>query len=515
MMPLKLALPDYKLFPYERHLAEREIETLQLTILHRDEDHFLIEPPRQPSRLRRLTYVWSVGANGHSFSTDIARFETVHRERRGRTAPRQATRYHLHGLHEYKGKFNPQVVRAFANLLEVREGDWLIDPFCGSGTALVEGLAIGGNTLGIDRNPLAVFITHAKLAAWRTARAEDLSRRLSRWIDEASPRIERAQTTARRSRAGVAHLDHDSLGYLESWFDASALAALSVALETASRLDRCAARLLAKLAISDIARAASLQLPEDLRVRRRSPDDPVPAVLPLLQEAATNIIAALDELAMFPSRPRLTSLVVEGSASDPRSYRRLVRSSKRAAVVTSPPYAMALPYIDTDRLSLVLLGLCPSSHLRRLEQALYGSREWTTKEHAAWEERLRATTQTLPADVVRLCRRVLDSTQPDDGFRRRATPGLLMRYFVSMQGSLVALRASLRRGEQGVFIVGENKTRADEDTITINTPELLGSTAETAGFEVREILPLETWPRFGLHHTNGIASESAVWLRAN
>ena len=45
------------------------------------------------------------------------------------------------------------------------------------------------------------------------------------------------------------------------------------------------------------------------------------------------------------------------------------------AAITSPPYAMALPYIDTQRLSLVWLGLVEPGGIAGLEAELIGSRE--------------------------------------------------------------------------------------------------------------------------------------------
>jgi site-specific DNA-methyltransferase (cytosine-N4-specific) len=43
-----------------------------------------------------------------------------------------------HGLHEYKGKFNPQIVSSILNILEVNEKSKILEPFCGSGTTLYE-----------------------------------------------------------------------------------------------------------------------------------------------------------------------------------------------------------------------------------------------------------------------------------------------------------------------------------------------------------------------------------------
>src|SRR5690606_18912422 len=84
---------------------------------------------------------------------------------------RQSTRYSAHGLHEYKGKFNPQIVRAILNILGIPAGSNVIDPFCGSGTALLECAHLGMYARGTDINPLAVFIANAKLLAVRTPAA--------------------------------------------------------------------------------------------------------------------------------------------------------------------------------------------------------------------------------------------------------------------------------------------------------------------------------------------------------
>lgn len=513
-MALTLSLPDYRLFPYELRLAERELEALKLRVVSRHDAHFVVEGESDTAALARLTYVARVGVNGHSFETEIARFERIHRVGRSRREGRQATRYHLHGIHEYKGKFNPQVVRAFANLVGFESGDVLLDPFCGSGTALVEGLALGGDVVGIDRSPIAALISRAKTETWRAADVRRIARALTAWIEHSASRIERAQQSGRCVRSGLAHLDADSISYLENWFTSGALAALSAALAGVVEIRSRPARLLAQVAVSSIARAVSLQLPEDLRVRRRPPGSEPELVLPTLQASLDNIILGLEELAEFPDRARGAARVIKGTASSEASYSQLRNRTSRVAVITSPPYATALPYIDTDRLSVVLLGLAPAAELRELERILCGSREWTTREHREWSDRLSGTAHALPSDVVALCRHVHETTAETDGFRRRATAGLLYRYFWNMRASFAALRSALKSGEHAVFIVGQNRTRAGDEQITIDTPALLGSTAETVGFNVDEMFGLETWPRFGLHHANGIAQESAVLLSA-
>ena len=64
--------------------------------------------------------------------------------------------------------------------------------------------------------------------------------------------------------------------------------------------------------------------------------------------------------------------------------------------------------------------------------------------------------------------------------------------------------------------MGDNRTSgADGDARVIGTAHLSGEIAEQVGFVVRESITLDAWPRFGLHHANGINAETAVWLVAS
>lgn len=69
--------------------------------------------------------------------------------------------YYTHGFHPYPAKFTPQIVNTFFNLY-CKPGFDILDPFCGSGTTLVEGIVNEINSVGIDLNPIACIISKAK-----------------------------------------------------------------------------------------------------------------------------------------------------------------------------------------------------------------------------------------------------------------------------------------------------------------------------------------------------------------
>ena len=74
---------------------------------------------------------------------------------------RKDTSYISHGYHRYPAKFIPQVVSRLIKEYS-KKGNWVIDPFGGCGTTLIESKVIQRNSIGVDINPVAVLITKAK-----------------------------------------------------------------------------------------------------------------------------------------------------------------------------------------------------------------------------------------------------------------------------------------------------------------------------------------------------------------
>ena len=84
------------------------------------------------------------------------------------------TTKHVHRLHPYKGKFIPQLVAYFLDShtddfkrdVYFRPGDIVLDPFCGSGTTLIQANELGIHAIGIDVSAFNAFIGNAKVATY-------------------------------------------------------------------------------------------------------------------------------------------------------------------------------------------------------------------------------------------------------------------------------------------------------------------------------------------------------------
>jgi len=68
----------------------------------------------------------------------------------------------LHFLHKYKGKGDPRISRALINLLKVKEGDTILDPFVGSGAFIADAPTMGINAIGIEVLNIGKMIAEVK-----------------------------------------------------------------------------------------------------------------------------------------------------------------------------------------------------------------------------------------------------------------------------------------------------------------------------------------------------------------
>ena len=68
----------------------------------------------------------------------------------------------LHYLHKYKGKGDPRISRALINLLKVKEGDTILDPFVGSGAFIADAPTMGINAIGIEILNIGKMISEVK-----------------------------------------------------------------------------------------------------------------------------------------------------------------------------------------------------------------------------------------------------------------------------------------------------------------------------------------------------------------
>lgn len=513
---MRLLWHDYRYFPYERDLARREVEAVFQEKPEESEDGLVFSQSHENEEVaRRLTYFKGIETAKQIYIPDQAKLEASALTN-GQTwitefhpfpsLRRQSTRYSAHGLHEYRGKFNPQIVRAIGNLIGLEAGDWILDPFCGSGTTLLEAAHIGWNALGFDVNPLGVMIANAKVAAF-----------------QASPKeLKKQSDDLLNSLKDTSGSDWETYlpncRYLAQWFTLSVLEELTRILKSIEVTATPPLRPVFQIVLSDICRDVSLQDPDDLRIRRRK--EPYPQFQPMadfstsLQAKIETICRAREQIDLSPARQ--SAFYADCRFPNEEAARFLRRNGGGCvdAAITSPPYATALPYVDTQRLSLCLLGLIRASEIRSAERSLIGNREIGYSERMDLEQQLEENAARLPQGIAQLCVKLLEAADHDDhGFRRRNVPALVYKYFAQMAETFISVGNLVRQGGYYALVIGGNKTSLQGEEILIDTPSLLGELSETCGWSAVQSVNLDTYQRYDVHQRNSIRSEVLLVLK--
>jgi DNA modification methylase len=140
-------------FIYELALAELELEAfgVEFNVENSLRDFILQNPSDIGLLLKRLAYFKTVGEK----VTDYYRLTQY-------TQRRSVNQYLTHWIYPYKGKFHPQMIRALLNILKMKTGETVLDPFIGSGTTAVEAQLMGINCVGRDASPLCILQSKVK-----------------------------------------------------------------------------------------------------------------------------------------------------------------------------------------------------------------------------------------------------------------------------------------------------------------------------------------------------------------
>lgn len=246
-----------------------------------------------------------------------------------------------HPFHAYPARLHPDVARALIATI-APAGSTVLDPFCGSGTVLIEALVAGHRTLGRDLSPFAVELARLKTRVTTS--------------NERKATVNAAGALA--ARAGSLVRSHAELPFPpgeDRWFWPHTLrevAALTREIERAEQWVRPALRML----LSSILVKVSLQV-SDSDVRVGSKNVPPGAALRLFAYKARELGPCLAALAAAVPKGAAPADI----AIDDASKLTTVPDASVHAIVTSPPYANTYDYVDHHARRYAWLRLDASS----------------------------------------------------------------------------------------------------------------------------------------------------------
>ncbi|WP_340572482.1 site-specific DNA-methyltransferase [Stenotrophomonas sp. G106K1] len=245
----------------------------------------------------------------------------------------------IHNLHPYPAKYIPKLPREVI-AEHVNERHRVLDPFCGSGTTLVEAALQGVRSVGVDSNPVAAMISRAKTTSLNADEIITAERMLQR-VAEA-----RVKGVAGRLRVPeFPRIDH--------WFQKNVQRELSWIFSEVNKVDSENLRGFLRSVASSIVTSVSNQDSETRYTAVcKSIEDGF--VLQRFERKLRKSIIVASEWASLGLKSDRTPEVINSSISSLTDA--TLGDNSIDLIVTSPPYPNSFDYYLYHKMRMVWLG---------------------------------------------------------------------------------------------------------------------------------------------------------------
>ena len=370
----------------------------------------------------------------------------------------------VHNWYRFVLSFPPHLVRDYLNQFQIRPDHTVLDPFCGTGTVLVECKKQGIDSVGIEAHPLTHMVASVK-TNWDPD-PDGLLSDATNVARLAAQRIMETRSSPRELPEEAAKL---LIGGSISPIPLHKALVLRDTILTVGASELRDHQLLA-LAAALPSGIGNLHFGPEVGVR--SPKDDAPVIagwLERVHEMATDLGTLAGQ----------SDAVASVLHADSRSSDEVLGRNQVDAVITSPPYPNEKDYTRTTRLESVILGFVTTkAELRATKQDLMRSNTRGVYKSDDDDEYL----ELLPeagaiADEIEAQRLRLGKTS---GFEKQY-PRVTKLYFGGMVKHLSGLRESLTSGAKLAYVVGD---QASYLRVMIRTGELIALAAERLGYQV-------------------------------
>lgn len=349
------------------------------------------------------------------------------------------TKEFTHCFHAYPAMMIPQIARELLRQYG-QKGGWLLDPYCGTGTSLVEASLFGMHSVGCDINPLVRLIATSKLTPVALSTIDHNVRKLHTAMSRVS------RTVPTRTVPDITNLTF--------WFADDVIARLAFLRSLISNIEDSASRNFAWVAFSETVREASYTRKGEFKLYRMPPqrlENFSPDVFAIFAKKLTRNRQGLEHYLV--ARKKVKAKVVEansiqGSVPHPTSGYDLV--------ITSPPYGdsqTTVAYGQYSRLSAEWIGL---PNARKIDRLAMGGGRSTRKPHNS----------SLTSIIEKIA--AIDAKRAEQ----------VAAFYVDLERSIDTVAASLSPRATVCYIVGNRSVKS----ITLPTDEFVVSAFATHGF---------------------------------
>jgi SAM-dependent methyltransferase len=386
-----------------------------------------------------------------------------------------------HDWYRFVLSFPPHLVRDYLARVEVEPGACVLDPFCGTGTTLVECKKLGIASVGIEAHPMSYFASTTKLdwspdpdAIERLAAsiAERALETLDRdgIVDDPQPNLIQEAPPLIALRTLPPEADKLLLAASISPLPLHKTLVLLEAIDSAPNYRNHFRLALARALVSTI---SNLHFGPEVGVGSPKQDAPV------VSAWLGRVIQMAHDLRVLQAIPPVNAAVHN---ADARALKPLLAPNSIDAVFTSPPYPNEKDYTRTTRLETVLLGFIrDKASLQNLKRTMVRSNTrgvYKGDDDHRWVSEFPEIARI--ANEIETRRIAMQKTSGFERLYARVTK----LYFGGLARHFSDLRSALKKGAMLGYVVGD---QASYLRVMIRTGQILASIAEQLGYEVVSI----------------------------
>lgn len=385
----------------------------------------------------------------------------------------------FHDWYRFVLSYPPHLVRHYIEEFSLTSDDLLLDPFCGTGTTLVEAKLQNIPSIGIEANNFAHFATSVKID-WNVnplaliSLANEICEQASEELKQSSVQDSRNNKSTKSSLLRKLGVEQEKL-ILKDSISPLPLHKSLILKDHINRYENSRFHKYFMLAFGNtlVYDISNLRFGPEVGIGKIKNDAQV------VENWFAQVKKISRDIECVCDREFADASVY---FSDSRNINELLRGKKVSAVITSPPYPNEKDYTRTTRLESVLLGFINTKdELRTLKKSLLRSNTRGIYKGDDDDEYVKNISEVQRiADEIEKRRIKLGKTS---GFER-AYAKVTKLYFGGIAKHLIELKGVLRPNARLAYVVGD---QASYLQVMIRTGEIIGEIAESLGYEVVKI----------------------------